>query len=337
VHIIFVPSRAAATKKISILPWQICSFVVGFVTLSVALSFFCSWLSVYFKLPFVQNMVTSAQETRDREIEDYTRDNIKSMAVRLGEMQAQLVRLDLLGERISKTSGVPFLKNDTKVPAEIDSKSDAGAEAKDAAQGGPLVRVSSQKFLANLQRDIDRLSDAIALQSDNLTVLESQLIERRIQTSLLPTIPPINARPGSKFGVRVDPINGAIAMHEGIDFAAEVGTPIVAAAGGVVTFASFHRQYGNMVEIDHGNDFSSRYAHMSKLEVKPGQIVKRKQAIGFSGNTGRTTGPHLHFEVRFKGVAQNPARFLQMREKEADAIVSEGRVPATSPEKTPAG
>ena len=86
---------------------------------------------------------------------------------------------------------------------------------------------------------------------------------------------------------------------------------MIASAGGVVIGAEFHPQYGNLIEIDHGNDFSSRYAHLSKIGVKPGQIVKRGQVIGASGNTGRSTGPHLHFEVRFKGVAQNPARFLQ--------------------------
>ena len=90
------------------------------------------------------------------------------------------------------------------------------------------------------------------------------------------------------------------------------GTRVLAAAGGVVTVAEFHPQYGNMIEIDHGNDFSSRYAHLSRLEVKQGQVAKRGQQIGLSGNTGRSTGPHLHFEVRYRGVAQNPARFLQM-------------------------
>ena len=100
-------------------------------------------------------------------------------------------------------------------------------------------------------------------------------------------------------------------MHEGIDFVADPGTQVFASAGGVVQTAEYHPQYGNLIEIDHGNDFSSRYAHLSKINVKPGQVVKRGQLIAASGNTGRSTGPHLHFEVRFKGVAQNPARFLQ--------------------------
>ena len=86
---------------------------------------------------------------------------------------------------------------------------------------------------------------------------------------------------------------------------------VIASAGGVVQTAEFHPQYGNLIEIDHGNEFTSRYAHLSKINVKLGQIIKRGQEIGASGNTGRSTGPHLHFEVRFKNMPQDPARFLQ--------------------------
>jgi murein DD-endopeptidase MepM/ murein hydrolase activator NlpD len=119
---------------------------------------------------------------------------------------------------------------------------------------------------------------------------------------------------GSGFGWRVDPFVGVGAMHEGIDFVADIGTPVVAAAGGVVIWADKHPQYGNLVEIDHGNDFTTRYAHLSKILIKDGQVVKRGQNIALSGNTGRSTGPHLHFEVRLNGVAQNPLRFLKQGE-----------------------
>jgi murein DD-endopeptidase MepM/ murein hydrolase activator NlpD len=99
-------------------------------------------------------------------------------------------------------------------------------------------------------------------------------------------------------------------MHEGIDFLAERGTPVHAAADGVVTFAGYHRQYGYSIDIDHGNDLVTRYAHLSKLFVKRGDIVQRGLKVALTGSTGRSTGPHLHFEVRFKGVPQNPMRFL---------------------------
>ena len=100
-------------------------------------------------------------------------------------------------------------------------------------------------------------------------------------------------------------------MHEGIDFPAESGTPVVAAASGKVVFADWHPAYGKMVEIDHGNGLVSRYAHTSALFVKEGDLVMRGQQVAAVGSTGRSTGPHLHFEVRLNGVPQNPARFLQ--------------------------
>jgi murein DD-endopeptidase MepM/ murein hydrolase activator NlpD len=99
-------------------------------------------------------------------------------------------------------------------------------------------------------------------------------------------------------------------MHEGIDFLADAGSPVVSAAAGVVQFAGFHPQYGYVIDIDHGNDLVTRYAHLSKLFVKEGEILQRGRRIALTGNTGRSTGPHLHFEVRFRGASQNPAKFL---------------------------
>ena len=100
-------------------------------------------------------------------------------------------------------------------------------------------------------------------------------------------------------------------MHEGLDFSAEAGTPVVVAADGVVLSANYHADYGNVIDVDHGDGLTSRYAHLSTVDVKPGMLVKRGEKIGAVGTSGRSTGPHLHFEVRMLGVAQNPARFLK--------------------------
>jgi lysostaphin len=144
-----------------------------------------------------------------------------------------------------------------------------------------------------------------------LGVLEAQLFEQAVKKKMIPTMMPVKASYNpSGFGRRIDPFNGQWAMHEGIDFIADAGSPIVAAAGGVVIFAGFHPQYGYMVDIDHGNDLVTRYAHCSKLLVREGDLVHRGRKIGEVGSTGRSTGPHLHFEVRFRGAAQNPAKFL---------------------------
>jgi murein DD-endopeptidase MepM/ murein hydrolase activator NlpD len=116
----------------------------------------------------------------------------------------------------------------------------------------------------------------------------------------------------SNYGWRIDPFTGQRAFHEGVDFMAQMGTPIFAAAGGVVVYSDLHPQYGNMVEIDHGNDLISRYAHASRRLVKLGDVVLRGARIAEVGMTGRSTGPHLHFEVRQRGAPANPAQFLRL-------------------------
>jgi murein DD-endopeptidase MepM/ murein hydrolase activator NlpD len=136
----------------------------------------------------------------------------------------------------------------------------------------------------------------------------------------MPTVRPVDVDwNASSFGWRIDPITGQNAMHEGVDFLVDTGTPIHAAADGLVVVAEFHPQYGNVVDIDHGNDFVTRYAHASKLLVKAGDLVQRGAIVAESGSTGRSTGPHVHFEVRYKGVAQNPNRFLQVSAATAKA------------------
>jgi murein DD-endopeptidase MepM/ murein hydrolase activator NlpD len=128
---------------------------------------------------------------------------------------------------------------------------------------------------------------------------------------MVPTQKPVSTGVlGSAFGWRIDPITGGSALHTGLDFQAETGSPILAAAGGVVVTQEYHPAYGNMVEIDHGNELITRYAHSSKVFVKKGDLVKRGQKIAEVGTTGRSTGPHLHFEVWVEGVPQDPQKFL---------------------------
>ena len=148
--------------------------------------------------------------------------------------------------------------------------------------------------------------------SDKLVTLESLLMQDRLNKKLFPSAKPISEGwYSSNFGWRIDPFTGQNAMHEGVDYMVPEGTPIHAAAGGIVVYSEEHSQYGNMVEIDHGKDVVTRYAHASRLLVKVGQVVRRGQEIAMVGSTGRSTGNHLHFEVRYKGLAQNPAHFLK--------------------------
>ena len=336
-NIILVSSHLKTAKTLNITPRFFVGAFLACVFVSLILSYGFSWVSVRFNLPFVEDMVAKEvarevakeQQKYHQQTEEYVRDNVSSLAIKLGEMQAQMLRLDSLSERIAKLSGVSLPSSD---PSDK-----SGKENKDSrdGKGGPLVNPSLPFSTVGLQLELDRFSEVIERRRDELTIFESQLMERRIKSTLLPTLKPINAGVGSGFGRRIDPLAGIGASHEGQDFPADTGTQVMAAAGGVVIVAEYHSQYGNIIEIDHGNDFSSRYAHMSRLDVKSGQVVKRGQPIGASGNTGRSTGPHLHFEVRFKGVAQDPARFLKQSQTALVTSVAETalRPPATKKSK----
>ena len=301
-HIILVSNRLATAKTVVITPRVVVAAVAIFLAMMFATSALFSWLSVQFRLPFLENLVLSVHKTETERSEAYVRENLNAMATKLGQMQAQLLRLDSLSERVSTLSGI----KEPERPLDLKG-----------GQGGPLL-LAQPRTPQELGQALDRLAMHVEHRLDAMSAIETQLMEERIRRSLLPTVAPIQANyVGSGFGWRADPIVGAGAMHEGIDFVADIGTPVVAAAGGVVIAAEVHPQYGKLVEIDHGNEFSTRYAHLSKMAVKEGQFVKRGQNVGLSGNSGRSTGPHLHFEVRFKGVAQNPARFLQQGEQYA--------------------
>jgi len=234
----------------------------------------------------------------------YMRENIDAMARKLGEMQARLVQIDSLGERLGGLTGLK--------PQEIRTNPLPGS-------GGILVNARSLT-MEELQGELASLDQRSSSKIDWLTAVESRLFDLKIQSSMVPTEEPVKGgRIGSAFGYRIDPITGYSALHTGLDFPADIGTPIVAAAGGVVVVEEFHPAYGKMVEIDHGNNLVTRYAHASAVVVKKGDIVKRGQLVGKVGTTGRSTGPHLHFEVLVSGVPQDPRPFLNAGEALAAA------------------
>ncbi len=250
------------------------------------------------KIPFLQQIVLAAQQGETQKASEFVQQNLNAMAVKLGEMQAQLTRLDAVGERLSSVAGIK--------PQEFRLNEPPGLGGAQSATF-PSQNLSMQEFT----RKLETLSRQMENRTDLLGVLEAQMFEQAVKKKLLPTILPVSGTyNASSFGMRIDPFTGQHSMHEGMDFLADTGTAIVAAAGGVVQFAGFHPQYGYMIDVDHGNDLVTRYAHTSKIFVKDGDLIKRGRKIAEVGSTGRSTGSHLHFEVRFKGAAQNPARFL---------------------------
>jgi murein DD-endopeptidase MepM/ murein hydrolase activator NlpD len=241
---------------------------------------------------------------------------LDSMATRIGHLQAETTVLNLRAEGIAALAGLK--------PGEFRFDKTPG-------EGGPAPDVSSGWLsMGELDSVLDRLGAQVGLHADYLDALESGVLNYTVRKELLPSMPPVaDAQIGSGFGVRTDPFTGQSAMHEGLDFVAAVGTPIMAAGSGVVVYAGFHHEFGNLVEIDHSDGVITRYGHCSRLDVKVGDVVRRGQPIAAVGETGRATGPHLHFEVRYRNVAQNPGKYLRADLRRAPGFA---RLPVAKPQ-----
>ncbi|HYG55959.1 MAG TPA: M23 family metallopeptidase [Burkholderiales bacterium] len=301
-QIILISDRLAKAKSLTLSLRHLVASALAAALLVCGATAALYWLTLRyaaeFKIPVLQQLVLAAQEAEAERARAFVQQNLNAMAVKLGEMQAQLTRLDALGERLSSLAG--FRPQDFRF-----------SEAPGLGGAAPTLLPPQNLSLNDFADKLSTLSRNVESRADLLGVLEAQLFEQAVKKKLLPTMMPVSAPfNASGFGRRVDPFTGQWAMHEGIDFLADQGSPIVAAAGGVVMFAGFHPQYGNMIDLDHGNDLVTRYAHASKLFVKEGDVVQRGRKIAEVGSTGRSTGPHLHFEVRYRGAAQNPTRFL---------------------------
>jgi murein DD-endopeptidase MepM/ murein hydrolase activator NlpD len=193
----------------------------------------------------------------------------------------------------------------------------------------PGLSGTERNALEALQRNVNEADWRTDITTDWFVLMESRLLEGRLGQLLVPSTKPVDAAVGSGFGFRSDPFTGRAALHAGLDFPASPGTPIMAAAGGMVVNVENHAAYGNMVEIDHGNGLITRYAHAQRVLAKKGDLVKRGQPVAEVGSTGRSTGPHLHFEVLVDGVPQDPARFLAGKTSEGKSAAStvEGQRP----------
>ena len=302
--VILVSNRLAKTRSITLGGWQISLLLLLLSGLVWIAAFMLQYALVRFApdglSDGVRTLLSRVQSEERQKQQSYVHSSLDAMAARVGQMQAQMQRLDALGARLANLTGM---------------KPEEFRFDQPPAQGGPLVTLPGREMsVNNLDQQLNRLAQVVSDRSDKLLALETMLLQNQLNRKLLPSIPPISEGEGwysSNFGWRIDPFTGANAMHEGVDYMVPEGTVIRASAGGVVAYADQHPQYGNMVEIDHGNDIVTRYAHASQLLVKVGQVVRRGEEIAEVGSTGRSTGNHLHFEVRYKGVAQNPVRFLQ--------------------------
>jgi murein DD-endopeptidase MepM/ murein hydrolase activator NlpD len=234
--------------------------------------------------------LADAREGVDREL--------NALALRLGELQAQSNRLNALGERLTRIGQIDDGEFDfTELPAL------GGPES--AEHAGDVVDY-------DIRASLDAFASRLSEQSEQLGVLESLLMQRDLDANLLPAGRPVRSGyASSPFGMRNDPFTGRREFHRGIDFNGERGADVLAVADGVVSFAGRHAGYGNMVDIDHGNGYMTRYAHNQANLVEPGQRVRAGEVIGRMGSTGRATGVHVHFEVWHNDKPVNPHQYLK--------------------------
>ncbi|EJC61664.1 M23 family metallopeptidase [Alcaligenes ammonioxydans] len=232
-------------------------------------------------------------------------DNVTRLAEKVGGLQAKLIEMDGVSKRVAKAAGIEYTD-----PELAGSMPVQDLAVMDSMDGADLVWNADR-----LGEQLDNLAKQMSEQQDWFQMLDSVLTERTGNEARLPNYRPVDYdEVASSFGWRRHPISGRHALHEGLDFPAPKGTPIYAASGGVVSEARYMTGYGKLVEINHGNGMSTRYAHASSIVVKLGDVVEKGQLIARVGSTGQSTGSHLHFEVRMAGHALDPKLFLPARE-----------------------
>ena len=244
------------------------------------------------------SMLQADAKQHEAEMEQIRRSaqqEVNAMAARLGELQAQANRLNALGERLTRVGQLEDGEFDFNEPVGIGGSDD----------------MTYDMSPAELQEGVDKLGKQFAASGQQLSVLEALLFNRELDRNATPGRMPIaNSYITSGFGGRADPFGGGGQNHKGIDFKANIGDPVLAVADGVVAFSGVKGGYGNVVDVDHGNGYITRYAHNSRLAVKAGDLVRVGQEVAKAGSTGRSTGAHVHFEVWENGRVVNPRKFL---------------------------
>ena len=276
--------------------WVFKAVAVGTVLFMLAFGGVCGGLY------YVWNQNTQVPVLREQ-LAHYQME-FRKMAKRLGEVENQMVRLQAFDQKL-------------RIIANLEPSSQrgfglrgAGGPEPFALQGKGSLLSSTDVLLGSMDEDLNKLRVEAMEQEESFVVLESFLKDQQVLLAHTPAIAPTKGWVTSGFGYRRDPFTGRRTFHEGLDIAARRGTPIVATADGVVTLAGWKEGFGKTVMINHGFGYVTRYAHCSKIIVKPGQKVKRGEVIAYVGNTGRSTAPHLHYEVRVKGKPVNPYPYI---------------------------
>lgn len=299
-HLILVSGSHAKARTITLGPRHLMLFGAVLVTVVLAFGMLVNHTLLRHAGPFGPTFNGHAARASGAAAGS-TATNLDRMAVELAQMQGELLRLDTLGNRLARLAG--FRPEDLM----------AVSPDRNAMREAPALPPQLMT-LAGLTHEVNAVFGRLDARRDALGALESLFVLDDVRRKLMPTsLPLAKIDISSGFGWRTNPLTGGREFHEGIDFEALKGTPIRAAAAGVVVYSAFNPQYGNMIEIDHGDGLTTRYAHASERLVKVGEVVARGTEIGEVGSTGLATGNHLHFEVRRNGAPLNPVQFLHLR------------------------
>lgn len=308
-NIIFVGKKHGQSRVLALNAPLAC----GLVVLALALAAGSAWLGYRFapgivstdkvqpvSSPVVRQWQSRIDEQRRQlgHLSDTSRQQIDALTLRLGQMQGRLLRLDALGQRFIDSGLVASDEFNFDQPAAV---------------GGPQDALDGDSFsVPELSQMIDRLSAQLDDREKQLRLLDSLMSRKKIEDDRFVAGRPITwGWLSSHYGYRSDPFTGRRAWHDGVDLAGKEGSDVIAVAAGVVTWAGKRSGYGNLVEIDHGDGLTTRYGHNKAVKVAVGDVVQKGQVIGLMGSTGRSTGPHVHFEVRRNGHSLNPEKYIQ--------------------------
>lgn len=289
-NLIVLMRAAGKTRHLDLAkPWLIAAFAAACLLLLG--SVFWAGLSIGAASGARQALANPADTVRAQ-----LQDRIDALALRIGSLDAQLLRINALGKRLAEMANIRSSEFD------FDRDPPQGGDASEAGRGVSLGELGSS---------MARVEGLLDFRNAQLSVLERVLLRRKLTDEIVPSGKPVSeGYVSSGFGERMDPFNGEEAFHKGIDFAAPAGSDVLAVAAGIVTAAGPREGFGILVEVEHGDGFVTRYAHSSQALVRPGEVVQRGQRLAVVGSTGRSTGPHVHFEVLKNDKAVNPASFI---------------------------
>lgn len=264
------------------------------------------WLSMNLQNDAVDAQVVAqwraklaSQQDLVAQIEKKSQAQSAAVGRQLAQMQARLLRMEAIGAHMTDAAELTDGEFDFNAPP---------------AQGGPIEGGQTPLAWTELGTELSELSSRIKRREFELDILDEVLVNEDMRTTSKVAGRPVKwGWLSSQYGERVDPITGKTAWHSGVDFAGRDGSDVIAVASGVVTFAGERYGYGKLVEISHANGYVTRYAHHKAVVVEAGDVVKKGETIGKMGSTGRSTGPHVHFEVLKNGRSVDPARYVHRR------------------------